>query len=154
MRKRERLQLIETLIREQQLSTQSQLAAALKRRGCLVTQATISRDMRELGVQKGADRDGRARFFVPTRRERRDPAEVLARLLAESGAGIEAAQNLIVVRSEPGTAPTVGRAIDELEHDEIIGTVAGDDTVLLVLADTASAKRVAGFLNSQKEMMQ
>jgi len=154
MRKRERLQLIETLIREQQLSTQSQLAAALKRHGCQVTQATISRDMRELGVQKGAGRDGMTRFIVPPLRVRRDPEEVLARLLGESGAEIVAAQNQIVVRSEPGTAPTVGRAIDELEHDEIIGTVAGDDTVLLILPDAASAKRVAKFLNSQKEMMQ
>ena len=146
MRKHERQQLIETLIRQQQLSTQSELAAALKKLGCPVTQATISRDMHELGVQKGTDREGRIRYIIPPQRVRRDPEEVLARVLRESGASVRGAQNLVVVRSEPGTAPTVGLAIDDLERDDIVGTVAGDDTVLLVLTDAAVARRVEKIL--------
>ena len=151
MRKLERQQLLQSVIREQQLSTQSELAEALEKLGCHVTQATISRDMHELGVQKVTGREGRVRYMVPPQRERRDPEAVLARTLRESGATVRAAQNLVVVRSEPGTAPTVGLAIDDLEHDDIVGTVAGDDTVLLVLTNTAVARRIEDMLG---EMIQ
>ena len=102
--------------------------------------------MRELGVQKGTDRDGVGRYVMPPPRVRRDPEEVLARVLGESGAFAQAAQNLVVVRSEPGTAPSVGLAIDGMKSSDIIGTVAGDDTVLLVLADADAAKHMKGFL--------
>lgn len=146
MRKRERLQLVETLIRQKRLSTQSELVAALREFGCPVTQATISRDMRELGVQKGTGRDGKTGYVLPPPRVRRDPAEILARVLGESGATVRAAQNLVVVRTEPGTAPAVGLAIDELEREEIVGTVAGDDTVLLVLPDAAAAQGMVKLL--------
>ena len=154
MRKRERQQLIETIITQKRLSTQSDLVAALKRYGCPVTQATVSRDMRELGVQKGTDRGGRVRYMIPPPRVRRDPEEVLARALGGSGATARAAQNLVVVKSEPGTAPTVGRAIDDLEHEDIVGTVAGDDTVLLVHPDAASARRMVKYLTSLTQEFQ
>lgn len=146
MRKKERQQLIETLIKQESLSTQEGLVRALGRFGCDVTQATVSRDMREMGVQKGTDRSGRVRYVIPPPRVRRDPEEVLARALLESEADIRQAQNLLVVRSEPGTAPNVGRAIDELGHDDIVGTVAGDDTVLMVVDNTAKARKVAAYM--------
>lgn len=147
MRKHERQQLIETLIKKQSLSTQAELVAALAKHKCKVTQATVSRDMREMGVQKGSDRGGRARFMIPPPRQRQDPEDVLARVLRESEATAHAAQNLVVVRSEPGTAPNVGRALDELGNGDIIGTVAGDDTVLLVLANATGARRMGSYLN-------
>lgn len=147
MRKRERQQLIETLIKQKRLSTQRQLVGALKKLGCDVTQATVSRDMREMGVQKGTGRDGRARYVVPPPQVTRDPQEVLARVLRDSSATACQAQNLVVVRSEPGTAPTVGRAVDELGHEDVVGTVAGDDTVLMVMPDNIKAKRIYRQLN-------
>lgn len=147
MRKSERQQLIETLIKRKRLSTQGELVAALEALGCQVTQATVSRDMRELGVQKGVDSRGRGRYAIPLPRERRDPAEQLARVLRESGASVQAAQNLVVLRCDPGTAPNLGRALDEWEQPEIIGTVAGDDTVLIVLADSAQARRLVRQLS-------
>lgn len=146
MHKRDRQQLIESLISQRRLSTQADMQAALKQAGCNVTQATVSRDMREMGVQKGTDRDGRVRYIVPPPQVRRDPEETLARVLGSFGATVKAAQNLVVVRSEPGTAPSVGLAIDGLERDDIIGTVAGDDTVLLVLADAAAARNMVKVL--------
>jgi len=146
MRKRERQELIETLIRTQSLSTQQELAAELGKRGCSITQATISRDLRELGVQKGGSRDGAVLYVMPPQRTRRDPEAVLARLLNEYEAIIRPAQNLVVVKSDPGTAPTVGLAIDELDHPDIVGTVAGDDTVLLVLKDDAAAINMVNIL--------
>jgi transcriptional regulator of arginine metabolism len=146
MRKEERQRLIELLIGRKELSTQAELVAALAESGCTVTQATVSRDMREMGVRKGSDRGGRVRYMMPPPRVRRDPEELLARVLAESAATVRAARNLVVIRSEPGTASNVGRAIDELENDDLIGTVAGDDTVLLVLADEAAAGRMEDYL--------
>lgn len=148
MRKRERQQLIETLVRQKPLSTQEDLVAALDRFDCPVTQATVSRDIRELGLQKGTDRHGRVRYIVPPPRVRRDPEEVLSRVLRESAAMVQTAQNLVVVKSEPGTAQTVGRAVDELENANVVGTVAGDDTVLLVMPDTDGAKKLMKFLNA------
>lgn len=146
MRKSERQQLIETLIKQKRLSTQDELVTALRSFGCDVTQATVSRDLRELGVQKGTDRDGRVRYVVPPPRVWRDPEEVLARVLLESAAEVLQAQNLLVIRSEPGTAPTVGRAVDELGREAIVGTVAGDDTVLLVTRDVSAASREAAYM--------
>jgi len=147
MRKRDRQQLIESLIVRKRLSTQADLQAALKLAGCEVTQATVSRDMREMGVQKGTDSDGMLRYVVPPPQVRRDPEKALTRVLGSFGATVQAAQNLVVVRSEPGTAPTVGLAIDGLERDDIIGTIAGDDTVLLVLGDAAAARNIVKFLS-------
>lgn len=151
MRKRERQQLIETLITRRRLSTQSELLDALSKHKCRVTQATVSRDIREMGVRKGSDRDGRSRYILPPPRERQDPEAVLARVLGESGVTAQPAQNLVVIRSEPGTAPNVGRAVDELGSGDIIGTVAGDDTVLLVLASVSRARKMAAYLEKLKE---
>jgi transcriptional regulator of arginine metabolism len=139
MRKHERQQLTESLIKQKSLSTQEDLVAALKKFGCQVTQATVSRDMRELGVRKATDRNGKTR-------------EVLARVLLESESEIRQAQNLVVVRSEPGTAPNLGRAIDEIDHSDIIGTVAGDDTVLLVLSGSGQAKKITKYLKKLTEV--
>ena len=145
MRKSERKRLIATLIDEERPASQADLVAALGREGVAVTQATVSRDLREMGVRKGADRQGRFGYLLPAGAPR-NPEEALSRVLAQSGARVTPAQNLVVVRLEPGTAPGAGRAVDELEHREIIGTVAGDDTVLLVLADGAAARRMAKYL--------
>lgn len=148
MRKRDRQQLIETLIKNQRLYTQEELVAALGKLGCQVTQATVSRDMRELGMQKGIGPDGLVRYIISPAQSKRDPEEVLARVLRDSGATAQNAQNLVVVRSEPGTAPNVGRAVDELGYEDVVGSVAGDDTLLIVLPDSAGAKKMAGYLQS------
>lgn len=132
----------------QPLANQSQLVAALARKGCQVTQATVSRDIREMGISKGSDREGKLRYQVPPARARRDPEESLADVLVRSAAKIEAAQNLVIIKAEPGTAPNLGLAVDGLEHADIVGTVAGDDTVLLVLRDAGRARRMRIYLEA------
>jgi len=67
-------------------------------------------------------------------------------MLKEFGRGIEVAQNLLVLRCDPGAAPGIGRVIDELEHESILGCVAGDDTVILVSKDANSAEAVCAYL--------
>lgn len=129
------------------MASQRELVEALAAAGCPVTQATISRDLRELGLQKGRDAVGRIRYvFVPAAEERPDPPTACSRMLKEFGRGIQPAQNLLVVRCDPGAAPGIGRVIDELDHESILGCVAGDDTVIVVSKDMKSAEAVHAYL--------
>jgi len=144
--KRSRQQLIRNLVGQQRISTQIELVNNLKSFGCEVTQATVSRDIRELGLEKGRDSMGRARYVLPDNDGRRDPVAACGRMLREFAVEVTPAQNLVVVKSEVGTAPGMGRVIDQLDHELIIGTVAGDDTVLIVTEDGEAALRLASYL--------
>ncbi len=147
MNKRQRQQLIRRVLREQPIASQRELVDALNRAGCEVTQATVSRDLRELGLQKGRDFAGNTRYvFVPQAEERPDPLTACARMLKEFGRGLEVAQNLLVLRCDPGAAPGLGRVIDELDHEAILGCVAGDDTVIVVTKDLGTAQTVYAYL--------
>jgi transcriptional regulator of arginine metabolism len=145
--KRQRQQLLRRFLKERSVASQRELVDELTAAGCPVTQATISRDLRELGLQKGRDAMGRTRYvFVPASEERPDPPTACSRMLKEFGRGIHVAQNLLVLRCDPGAAPGIGRVIDELEHGSILGCVAGDDTVILVSKDATSAEAVWEYL--------
>jgi transcriptional regulator of arginine metabolism len=145
--KRQRQQLVRQVLRERSIANQQELVDALAAVGCAVTQATVSRDLREMGLQKGRDRTGRVRYaFVATVEERPDPQAACGRMLRDFGRGIEVAQNLLVVRCDPGAAPGMGRVIDELDHHLILGCVAGDDTVILVSRDQQAAEAVDAYL--------
>jgi transcriptional regulator of arginine metabolism len=147
MNKRQRQQILRRVLKERSVASQRELVDALAAVGCSVTQATISRDLRELGLQKGRDAVGRVRYvFVPASEERPDPPTACSRMLKEFGRGIQVAQNLLVLRCDPGAAPGIGRVIDELEYEGILGCVAGDDTVILVSRDSASAEAVSEYL--------
>lgn len=129
------------------MGSQRELVDALTAAGFTVTQATISRDLRELGLQKGRDLAGKTRYvFVPSTEEKPEPPVACGRMLKEFGRGLDAAQNLLVLRCDPGAAPGLGRVIDELDHGAILGCVAGDDTVIIVTKDTQSAETVCTYL--------
>jgi transcriptional regulator of arginine metabolism len=147
MNKRQRQQLLRRVLKERSVASQRELVDELIAAGCPVTQATISRDLRELGLQKERDAVGRIRYvFVPASEERPDPPTACSRMLKEFGRGLQVAQNLLVLRCDPGAAPGIGRVIDELDHDSILGCVAGDDTVILVSKDARSAQAVCEYL--------
>ncbi len=147
MNKRQRQQLLRRLLRERSIANQQELVEALIAAGCAVTQATVSRDLMEMGLQKERDRAGRVRYaYIATAEERPDPQAACGRMLRDFGRGIEVAQNLLVLRCDPGAAPGLGRVIDELDHEMIIGCVAGDDTVLLVTKEMRSAEAVGSYL--------
>jgi transcriptional regulator of arginine metabolism len=135
------------MLRNRSVASQRELVDALAAAGCQVTQATVSRDLREIGLQKGRDHGGRVRYaFVATLEERPDPPLACSRMLKEFGRGLSVAQNLVVVRCDAGAAPGVGRVIDELDHELILGCVAGDDTVIVVSKDLQSAETVCQYL--------
>lgn len=145
--KRQRQQMIRRVVRERPIGSQRELVDALNSLGFDVTQATVSRDLRELGLHKGRDLAGRTRYIlVPSSEEKPDPQTACSRMLKEFGRGIEPAQNLIVLRCDPGAAPGLGRVIDELERDDILGCVAGDDTVIIVTKDAPAAEAVCTHL--------
>ncbi|GAB4247206.1 MAG: arginine repressor [Thermoleophilia bacterium] len=144
--KRHRQQLIRSLIRQKRIGTQLELVGALAGMGCDVTQATVSRDIKELGLTKSRDPLGRPRYALPENEERRDPETACARMLSEFATAVLVAQNLVLVKGEVGTAPGLGKVIDELDNELVLGTVAGDDTVLIVCNDNEAASAVGNYL--------
>jgi transcriptional regulator of arginine metabolism len=145
--KSERQRLIASVVTRKRIGTQFELLGALADAGCRVTQATVSRDLRELGLEKAHDPLGRPRYVLPETR-RADPRDALRRVLGEFGRAVTAAQNTVVVHSELGSAPAIGRALDRLEHPLIVGTLAGDDTCLVIARDARNASELAGELGS------
>ncbi len=145
--KSERQRLIASLVSRRRIGTQHDLLGALATQGCLATQATISRDIRELGLEKTHDQLGRPRYVLAQDGRRgSDPAEALAAVLSQFGRDAVAAQNIVVVQSELGSAPAIARALDRLSHPLVVGTLAGDDTCLVIAADKGGATSLAGEL--------
>ena len=145
--KNERHSAILKLVSERPIRTQVQLRSRLSRRGFSVNQATLSRDVRHLGLVKVAESGGGARYATV---EALTPAvsggaESLVGSLVRS---VEASRNLLVVKTDPGNASPLGLAIDRLRWPQVAGTVAGDDTLLVVVREDAAAKKVARKLNS------
>jgi transcriptional regulator of arginine metabolism len=144
----ERHRLIESVVSRKRVGTQFELLDALADSGCSVTQATVSRDIRELRLEKMTDELGRPRYVLPGRGRRDDPRKTLTAVLGQFGHRATAAQNIVVVQSELGSAPAIGRALDELEHPRIVGTLAGDDTCLVITRSVRDARAVARELEA------
>lgn len=144
--KAERQKLIASVVTRKRIGTQQELVDALGEAGCMVTQATASRDIRELGLEKMRDQFG-VRYVVPGRERRTDPRDTLDALLRQFGRRAVAAQNIVVVQAEIGSAPAIARALDRLEHPEVVGTLAGDDTCLVIAQDARRARALARELS-------
>jgi transcriptional regulator of arginine metabolism len=142
-----RQRLIASLVSRRRIGTQHDLLAALAAEGCRATQATVSRDIRELALEKTRDQLGRPRYVLPQDGRRSDPREALVSVLSTFGLEAVSAQNIVVVRSELGSAPAIARALDRIEHPLIVGTLAGDDTCLVIAADGGGADAVARELS-------
>jgi transcriptional regulator of arginine metabolism len=146
--KAERHRLLAGIVARKRVGTQLELASALAASGCAVTQATISRDIRELGLEKTHDALGRPRYELPadTGRRRHDPRVALGAVLSQFGRRAAVAQNIVVLHSELGSAPAIARALDQVEHPRVVGTIAGDDTCLVVARDDKDARALAAEL--------
>jgi len=149
--KAERHRLIQTLVQQREIGTQRELVQSLHALGCNVTQATVSRDIRELDLQKVRTHLGRAKYILSARERPRDPEQAAAHVLRDFARSTAVAQNLVVVRSEIGTASTVARAVDNLNHSDIIGTLAGDDTFLIIVHDTETARAMQRYIDRLRE---
>jgi transcriptional regulator of arginine metabolism len=150
-----RHQRIVDLLTRTGVRSQAQLAALLADDGFAVTQATLSRDLDELGAVKIRDAEGALVYAVPAeggdRRPRPAPdtgvyAGRLAKVCQELLVSAEASANLVVARTPPGAAQFVASAIDHAELQAVLGTIAGDDTVLLISRDPAGGADLAAHL--------
>ncbi len=143
-----RLATLTRLLGGRRFSSQEELAAALARDGIEVTQATLSRDLRSLGVGKRPDASGKAVYTLPgPATEALDRERQVLDLKAFVNE-VRVAQNLVVVRTPPGHAHGVGRALDMADYEGVVGTVAGDDTILVVLEDGVKARRLKKHLDA------
>lgn len=122
---------IRELIATHDIETQEELVEALQREGIPVTQATVSRDIKELQLVKVPLDDGRYKYSMPSA-HKFNPLPKLKRSLADNFVNIDTTENLVVMKCLPGTANAVGAMIDQLNWGEIIGTICGDDTILII----------------------
>jgi transcriptional regulator of arginine metabolism len=125
-------------------STQAQLAAALAERGLHTTQSTISRDLKLLGAQRRARDDGSFVYRLETVGRTNFPAGMVL--------GVEHNETVIVVRTRVGRAPAVGIELDGLRHPEILGTIAGDDTVIVIPRSITRVAELALALSELAEL--
>jgi transcriptional regulator of arginine metabolism len=146
--KADRQKLVASLVERLRICTQQELLEALNSAGCVVTQATVSRDIHELGLAKDRDALGTLRYVLPGSERRLDPRETLKALLGQFGRRAVAAQNVVVLQSEIGSAPAIARALDRCGHPLLLGTLAGDDTCLAIAADAQGATTLAAELNA------
>lgn len=126
------------LVNKYKIETQEELAEKLKEEGFQITQATISRDIRDLQLTKVAAEDGGQKYVVlkATERVLRDK---YIRILKDGFVTMSNAQNLVVIKTEVGMAMAVATAIDELKWSEVVGCIAGDDTIMCAVHDADEA---------------
>ena len=127
------------LIDQYDIETQDNLIERLQDAGYAATQATISRDIREMKLQKVAGSGGKYKYAMPRQAEH-TLSQKFRNLLIETVEHVEAANNIVVVRTCAGMASGAAAAIDSMGHDDLLGSVAGDDTVIIVMRtnDTAA----------------
>ena len=144
MSKSQRQHLLAKILEEQSVSSQAKLVELLRNEGIDVTQATLSRDLEELGAVKIRVPVGESVYAIPDNpTERVLPVDYLRRVLGEWLVEVSVSSNIIVLRTPPGSAHVVASAVDRAGLPEVIGTVAGDDTVLLVAATNPTGAAVA-----------
>jgi len=135
------------LVREHRINSQEVLRERLAQRGIEVAQATLSRDIRELGLVKVPDEEGGSLYTLPAGVT--EPMPTLTRLLPSLYLGADGVGNLLVVKTLVGGAQPIAVGIDWEEWPEVVGTIAGDDTVLLILRD---AGQRAGVVRRIEEL--
>jgi len=139
--KNARQQKILELIDKYEIDTQENLISRLNEVGFSVTQTTVSRDIRQLKLIKGLTGRGTYKYVVPEIKKE-NGAPVLNSALTDSVVRIEAAENIVVIKTYPGMANALAVCVDSLEQPHIVGSVAGDDTILLVIKNAETAKAV------------
>ncbi len=132
---------IREIIANNDIETQDELVDELKNAGYNVTQATVSRDIKELHLVKVPLQDGRYKYSLPAD-QRFNPLQKLKRALMDSFVSIDRANNLIVMKTLPGNANAVGALIDNLDWNEILGTICGDDTILIICRTTEDSPQL------------
>ena len=138
--KNERQSKILEIIESEPIDTQEQLQQQLQAQGIACTQATISRDIKQLHLVKEPMGQGRYRYAVSVQRSRLNVADKLRTIFRESIVSVDSAQNIVVVKTMAGLANAAGAALDSMSIPTMVGSLAGDDTAILIMRDGESAR--------------
>ncbi|SDF09686.1 transcriptional regulator, ArgR family [Sporolituus thermophilus DSM 23256] len=133
---------IKEIIERQIIETQEELAEALRKENIEVTQATVSRDIKELMLIKVPTGDGRYRYAFPPEQSVIYSQSRMARIFQDSVIGLDFSTNIIVIKTLPGTAQAVASTIDHAKWSEVIGSVAGDDTIFVLVKPPEAVNEV------------
>ena len=139
MKSKRQAQILE-LIREQDIETQNQMMEALAVRGIKSTQATLSRDIKELRLVKKLSANGVYCYTTPAQDDSDERDVRLRKIFRECVVSFDTAQNLVVIHTLPGLANAAPSALDHMEIQELVGTIAGDDTAFLAMRSNAGAQ--------------
>ena len=146
--KKERQKKILELVEEREISTQEELSEALKKEGYDVTQATVSRDVSELKIGKVATENGRVKYSSAIKGDDRHLSAKYARVLRDGFMSMDKAQSILVIKTVSGMAMAVAAAIDAMNMKEIVGSIAGDDTIMVAIRTTEETKIVMDKLRA------
>ena len=152
--KSKRQEKILELIHDHSVQTQEQLLAELNDAGFRTTQATISRDIKQLHLIKEPTGNGTYRYAVSTQKMRLNLADRLQTILRESIVSVDCAQNLVLIKTMAGRGPAAGAAFDGMDISAKVGTVAGDDTVLIVMRENESAAELCSEIEDMQRQRQ
>lgn len=133
---------IKQIIEQQVIDTQEELAEALRKNNIDVTQATVSRDIKELMLIKVPTGDGRYRYAFPPENNMIFSQSRMARTFQDAIVSIDSSENIIVLKTLPGTAQAVAYTIDYVKWPEVLGTVAGDDTIFVVVKPSDAVDKI------------
>lgn len=133
------------IISKNEIETQDELSEKLEEEGYQVTQATVSRDIRELRLTKVAMNSGKQKYVQLTERNG-NMAEKYIRVLKDGFASMDMAQNILVIRTVSGMAMAVAAALDAMNFHEIVGTIAGDDTIMCAVRSVEDNENLMGRL--------
>lgn len=147
MKKTERLKLISKIIQEKEISTQDELTSELILSGANISQSTVSRDINELNLIKIEGKVKKSKYALPSSEITELPPQLI-NLFKHVTISIETANNLIVVKTHAGHANSAGTAIDQMHFPQILGTIAGDDTLLIVAKSNPDADIIVKSLRT------
>lgn len=150
MKKNDRLEMLRMLISSHELCSQEEVLAALKKEGFVVTQATLSRDFKQLKVAKAAMSDGRYIYVLPTEtmyKRVQKPMTAREMLLTSGFKSLHFSGNMGVIRTSPGYASSIAYNIDNSKVENILGTIAGDDTIFFVIREGATHAQIVESLS-------
>lgn len=133
--KHDRQSVIMEIISERDIETQNQLLEALAERGVKSTQATLSRDIRDMRIIKELGPSGSYRYVLATSQENADLDARLKKIFKECVLSYDLAQNILIIKTLPGLAQAAGSTLDGMDIPGLVGTIAGDDTAFLALKD-------------------
>ena len=143
--KNKRFELILSCIDKYNIETQEELVQHLKAAGLHVAQATVSRDIKELGLIKVSLPNGRYKYSLPPSVIGKDVSEKMHLVFQQSIVSVDSAINTIVIKTISGMAQAAACAVDALSHPDIVGCLAGDDTIFIVTRDESNARKLVRF---------